>query len=307
MSAEAGRPRVICLLGPTAVGKTALAVALGERLGGEVVSADSRQIYRGVSIGSGAPSPEELARVPHHLVGFRDPRAAYSVAEFKAAAESALADIVARGRAPLLVAGTGMWLKALTAGWTLTQVPADPELRARLAGEPAAALHARLAQADPATAARLAPADHKRVVRALEVLTLTGQPLSSHLAQAGSTPVAFDYQLWGLRRARESLCARIEARVDAMLAAGWLDEVRALLAAGLTGGEPALEALGYRHLVAALRGALAFDEAVARTKQDTRRFAKRQMTWFRALPDVSWLDLDELGVEAAADRLVSRD
>jgi tRNA dimethylallyltransferase len=299
------RPPVLVLLGPTAVGKTAVAVELGERLDGEVVSADSRQIYRGTEIGSAAPTAEEQARVRHHLVGFLDPRVAYSVAEFRVAAEGAIGDIQARGRTPLVVAGTGLYLRALVEGWSLTGVPADPALRAALEAEAdrlgTAHLHERLAEVDPASAARIAPADRKRIIRALEVWRITGQPLSEHLATAGREPVPYDYHLFGLRREREALNQRIEQRVDAMLAAGWLDEVRALLAAGLTGGEPALEGLGYRHLVAALRGELPLDQAVALTKQDTRRFAKRQMTWFRAMPGIDWLDADTLSVALAAE------
>ncbi len=292
------RPRVLVLLGPTAVGKTAVSLALASRLDAEIIGADSRQIYRGVTIGSAAPTAEQLATVPHHLIGFLDPRVTYSVAEFVASAESAAHDILARGRTPLVVAGTGMYLKALVTGWSLTGVPANEAVRARLESELAevgsAALHRRLAELDPETADRLAPADAKRIVRALEVHEVSGRPLSEHHRESGTRPVPFDYKLVGLRREREALYARIEQRVDAMLADGWLDEVRGLLDAGLTGDEPAFEGLGYRALAAVVRGERELGEVVAGIKQDTRRFAKRQMTWFRALPEVEWLDLDML-------------
>jgi tRNA dimethylallyltransferase len=299
------------LLGPTGVGKTALAVEVCRRLGGEVVSADSRQIYRGLSIGSGAPTAAERSIAPHHLVGFLDPRQGWSVAEFVAAAEAAIADILARGRVPLVVAGTGLYLRALAEGWTLGGVPADAEVRARLESEPADVLHARLAAVDPISAVRLRPADHKRLVRALEVHAVTGETLSAWLARAGRRPVPYDYALIGLRRARAALYARIDARVEAMLAAGWLDEVRALLDDGLDATAPAMESLGYRRLVAVLRGettlevATAVAQATAGIQMDTRRFAKRQMTWFRAMGGVNWLEADEMSPEAAAEALIN--
>jgi tRNA dimethylallyltransferase len=294
---------VLCLLGPTAVGKTAVALGLCGRLGGEVVAADSRQIYRGLSIGSGAPTPAELAAAPHHLVGFLDPRETWSVAQFVAAAEAAIASIAARGRVPLVVAGTGLYLRALAEGWTLAGVPADAAVRARLEESATAELAARLAAVDPVTAARLAPTDRKRLVRALEVYEVSGEPLSARLAAAGRRPPAFRYRLVGLRRERAQLYARIEARVAAMLAAGWLDEVADLLAGGLTGDEPAFEGLGYRRLAGVLRGESDLAAATTLIQQDTRRFAKRQMTWFRAMSGVEWLDLDQVSAADAASRL----
>lgn len=286
------RPRVLALMGATAVGKTAVACALCERLGGEIVAADSRQVYRGLAIGSAAPTPEELARAPHHLVQCVDPGEPYTVAEFVPDAERLLAGIAARGRVPVLVVGTGMWLRALVEGWTLAEVPADPALRASLESLPGDELHARLAAVDPAAAERLCPADRKRLIRALEVFEQTGQPLSARHAAAGRRPVPFEYQLFGLRRPREQLYQRIEARIDAMLAAGWLDEVRGLLASGLTGAELSFEGLGYRQLAAHLRGELALAEAVDDIKRQTRRFAKRQMTWFRRFAGALWYDWD---------------
>ncbi|MBI5833455.1 MAG: tRNA (adenosine(37)-N6)-dimethylallyltransferase MiaA [Armatimonadetes bacterium] len=302
-----GRPRVLCLLGPTAVGKTAVAVALAPLLSAEYICADSRQIYRGLAVGSAAPTPAEQALAPHHLVGFLDPRAAYSVAEFVHAAESTAWDILRRGRTPVVVAGTGLYVKALVTGWSLTSVPANDVVRARLEAEAAEhggpTLHQRLAQVDPDTAARIAPADTKRVVRALEVFEVSGMPLSEHHRQSGTRPVPFDYRLVGLRRDRAALYARVEQRVDQMLAEGWLDEVRALLASGLTGGEPAFEGLGYRALAAVVRGEADLESATAGIKQDTRRFAKRQMTWYRAMPGIEWLDVDHLTPDATAARV----
>jgi len=295
------RPPVAVLLGPTAVGKTAVAIELCRRLGGEVVSADSRQVYRGFEIGSAAPTAAERAAVPHHLVGFLPPEAGFGAAEFREAAEACVADINARGRTPVVVAGTGFYLSTLVLGWSLTGVAADETVRERLSAETAATLHQRLVEVDPEAAARLQAGDKKRLVRALEVYELSGRTLSEHHRVAGSQPVPYHYRLFGLSRPREALYRRIEARVDQMLAAGWLDEVSALLAAGLTGVERAMEGLGYRRLLAVVRDGAPFDEVVALTKQDTRRFAKRQLTWFRRLPVEQWLDLadDEPPAETA--------
>ena len=296
----------MALLGPTGVGKTALAVDVCTRLGGEVVSADSRQIYQGLRIGSAAPSDEELAAAPHHLIGFLDPRRTWSVAEFVESAEAAIADILARGRVPLIVAGTGLYLRALCEGWTLGGVPADAELRARLEAEPSEVLHARLTAIDAASAERIPPADRKRLVRALEVHAVTGQAMSEYLGSSGTRPVAYDYRLIGLRRERAALYARIDARVEAMLAAGWLDEVRALLDAGLEPLAPAMESLGYRRLVGVLRGETSLAEATAGIQQDTRRFAKRQMTWWRGMKNVTWVDMGEAGREEKVGLVMNR-
>ncbi len=300
------RPPVAVLLGPTAVGKTAVAIELCRLLGGEVVSADSRQVYRGFEIGSAAPTAAERAAVPHHLVGFLPPEAAFGAAEFREAAEACLADIMSRGRTPVVVAGTGFYLSTLVLGWSLTGVAADQTVRERLAAETAEALYERLREVDPEAAARLQPGDKKRLVRALEVYEVSGRTLSEHHRVAGSQPVPYCYRLFGLNRGREELYRRIEARVDQMLAAGWPDEVAALLAAGLSGDELAMEGLGYRHLLAVVRDGAPLADAVALTKQDTRRFAKRQLTWFRRLPVEQWLDLaDDEPPAATAARLAA--
>lgn len=305
------RPPVLALLGPTASGKTAVAIELCRLLSGEIIAADSRQVYRGFRIGSAAPTDAELAAAPHHLVGFLDPRRRYSVAEFVASAEHAIAQVSARGLTPIVVAGTGMYLKALVTGWTLADTPPDPEIRAGLMAELEAvgseSLHARLAALDPAAAARISPRDAKRIVRALEVCQVTGRPLSEVHAQRGRRAVPFDYRLFALVRPREELYARIDARVHAQLTAGWLDEVRALLAAGLDGHEPAMESLGYRRLVAHLRGEISLEEAICLIQRDTRRFAKRQMTWWRSFDEVDWIHVEaDEAPSAIAARIAER-
>lgn len=303
---SAAKPPVPVFLGPTAVGKTEVALALCEQLGGEVIGADSRQVYRGLELGSAAPTAAERRRVPHHLVGFLEPTAQLTAAEFRDLAEAAIADILARGRTPLVVAGTGFYLSTLVYGWSLTGVAADEAVRRRLEQLGTEALYARLRDVDPAAAGRLAPADRKRVIRALEVFDLTGTTLSEHHRLAGTRPVPYDYHLFGLERGRAELYGRIERRVEDMVARGWPAEVESLQRSGLTGDERALEGLGYRRLLAALRGETTLAEAVALTKQDTRRFAKRQMTWFRKMAEATWIDVSGREAAEVAEDIAAR-
>lgn len=303
---SAARPAVAVLLGPTAVGKTEVALALCERLGGEVIGADSRQVYRGLELGSAAPTAADRRRVPHHLVGFLEPTAQLTAAEFRDLAEAAIAQILAGGRTPVVVAGTGFYLSTLVYGWSLTGVAGDEAVRQRLEPLGTEALYARLREVDPASAGRLAPADRKRVIRALEVYELTGTPLSEHHRLAGTRRVPYDYHLYGLERPRAELYQRIDRRVEDMVARGWLAEVELLQRSGLTGDERALEGLGYRRLLAALRGETTLAEAVTLTKQDTRRFAKRQMTWFRTMAEVTWIDVSGRKAAEVAEEIAAR-
>jgi tRNA dimethylallyltransferase len=282
-------PEALLLLGPTGSGKSALALALARDVPLEIVSVDSAQVYRGLDIGSAKPSAAERAAVPHHLIDLNDPAQPYSAADFVRDAQAAIAAIRARGRVPLLVGGTMLYAKALRDG--LSDLPsADAALRARLEDEASRsgwpALHARLAQLDPATAARLAPNDAQRIQRALEVHALTGVPLSElqRVQDAPRRPLALVALMPGDRAA---LHAALERRFDAMLAAGFLDEVRRLRARGdLHADLPALRSVGYRQAWAHLAGGTDFatfrDSAIAAT----RRLAKRQLTWLRGLaPD----------------------
>lgn len=283
---EAG-PRVTltAIVGPTAVGKTATAVALAARLGGEVVSADSRQVYRHMDIGTAKPTPAERAAAPHHLVDILDPDEEFSLATYQELALAAIADIVARGRAPLLVGGTGQYLAALLEGWQIPRVPPQPELRAALAREAAergaAALHGRLAAVDPAAAAQIPPGNVRRVVRALEVFAVTGRPIS---AQQTRVPPPYAVRTIWLARPRDELYARADARVGAMVAAGLADEVAGLLARGYGWGLPAMSSLGYIQLRPYLEGAATLAACVERLKFDTHSFIRRQGAWFRRLP-----------------------
>jgi len=285
--------RLLAIAGPTAVGKSALAVALAQILGGEIVSADSVQVYRGLDIGSAKPTPAQRQDIPHYLIDICDPDEQYNVARFQSDCDAAVAGVLARGRLPILVGGTGLYMRAALRAYVFTEAAHDPELRAALTAEAAAlgapALHARLAGRDPAAAARIHPADARRIVRALEVLAQTGRPISESQIQRQAPP-RYNYCLVALTREREALYQAIEARVDAMLAAGWLAEVDGLLRR-YPPGAPGLRALGYAELVQFRQGVLPWEEALARIKRNTRRFAKRQLSWLRAEPRIRWIDV----------------
>ena len=278
------------LVGPTAVGKTGVALDLASALGSEIVNADSMQVYRELDIGTAKPTLAERARVSHHLVDVADPEEPYDAARYTREGRETIALLHQRGVPPLVVGGTGLYIKALLAG-LFHQEEEVREVRLRLARELAdqglPALLARLQALDPATARRLAKGDTYRIVRALEVVEATGHPLSEAHAAHGFQDRPYDTLKLGLELPREELYRRIEARVDAMLAQGWLEEVRGLLPRYPPGIKP-LQALGYRHLVAHLEGRLSLAEATEQTKKETRRYAKRQLTWFRADPEVRW-------------------
>jgi tRNA dimethylallyltransferase len=289
------RPRAgaILLLGPTASGKSALAMALAQRLSLEIVSIDSAQVYRGLDIGAAKPDAAERARVPHHLIDIRDPAQPYSAAAFVRDAVAAIDSIASRGRVPLIVGGTMMYARALRQG--LADLPsADPAVRARLEEEAARlgwpALHARLQQVDPRTAQRLAPADRQRIGRALEIYESSGRPMSELLAPAAAPGVRLR-TIALMPGDRAELHRRIERRFDAMLEQGFLDEVRALRARGDLGPDlPALRSVGYRQAWEHLERGTAVAEFRAAALQATRQLAKRQMTWLRSMDDAVRID-----------------
>lgn len=283
-------PPLIAIVGATAVGKTAYAIDLAQRIGGAIVSADSRQVYRLMDIGTAKPSQAERAAVPHHLIDIVDPDEEFSLATYQELAYAAIAAITARGETPLLVGGTGQYLAAVLEGWQIPRVPPQPALRAALAQEAqehgAAALHARLAAVDAQAAARI-PADNlRRVIRALEVYLVTGQPIS---AQQTRHPPPYRIETRWLTRARAELYERIDARVDAMMAAGLLDELRLLRARGYSWELSAMSSLGYIQFRPYLEGQASLGECVQRLKYDTHAFARRQGAWFRRLPGlIEW-------------------
>ncbi|MBI3455108.1 MAG: tRNA (adenosine(37)-N6)-dimethylallyltransferase MiaA [Candidatus Rokubacteria bacterium] len=275
---------VAAIVGPTGVGKTALAVALAQEWPIEAVSVDSRQVYRRMDIGTGKPTPAEQRLLRHHLLDVVEPDERYDAARFARDAAAAIADIRARRRWPLLVGGTGLYLRALLRGLSPLP-PADlalrRQLRAQAAAEGPAALHKRLAELDPDAASRLHPRDLIRVTRALEVVMLTGQPLRAAWGKPRE-PAASPYRVLvvGLTMPRDALYARLDARADWMLAAGLLTEVEGLLATGFGPALPAMQGIGYRHLVPVITRGARLADAVRAMKRDTRRYAKRQWTWF---------------------------
>ena len=306
MSRTRVRTRVVCVVGPTASGKTALGLEVAEALGGEIVSADSRQVYRRLEIGTAKPSAAERARVRYHCLDLVDPEEAFDAARFRAAAAAAIADVERRRRVPVVVGGTGLYVRALLGGLCPAppRVPVLREALARIArAEGAPALHRRLGMLDPASAARIAPRDAVRSVRALEVALTTGRRLSEWQAAHGFRDAPYDALVIGLARPADELAARIEARARAMMAAGLLDEVRAL-GAWVPTDAPAFRAVGYREMLACATGELDVEAALAAMVRATRRFAKRQRTWFRAEAAVVWrhpeLDRTRIVTEAAA-------
>jgi tRNA dimethylallyltransferase len=292
---------LLAIVGPTAAGKTALAIALAQQLGGEIVSADSRQIYRYMDIGTAKPTVAERAAVLHHLIDMVDPDADFSLGLYQEQATAAIADIVGRGKLPLLVGGTGQYLAAVLQGWDVPRVVPQPELRAALEREAQAlgvvALHSRLAQVDPTAAAAIQPSNLRRVIRALEVYQVTGRPISEQ--QIRRAPPYHIRTLW-LTLPAPALYARIDARVDTMIAAGLVDEVRGLLARGYSWELPAMSGLGYREFQPYIEGVSTLDEAIQRLKYDTHAFARRQPNWFRRLPALEQLPADDPDLLARA-------
>jgi tRNA dimethylallyltransferase len=288
----------VCIMGPTCTGKTALALHLAERYPVEVVSVDSALVYRGMDVGTSKPSPAERAAVPHHLIDVCDPSEPYSAGRFRRDALECIARIRGRGRVPLLVGGTMLYLRALTHG--LAPLPeADAAVRARIDAEARRsgwpALHARLGEVDAAAAARIRPLDAQRIQRALEVWTLTGERLSDLQRRAEPAPLRLA-RFALLPVEREALYRRINARFDAMMAAGFLEEVQRLRDRGdLDADLPSLRAVGYRQLWQHLEGRATLEEAVEAARQATRNLAKRQLTWLRADPDISWIRALEAG------------
>ncbi len=285
--------RLLCVLGPTAVGKTEIAIKLVKRLNAEIISVDSRQIYRRMDIGTAKPTCEEQQAARHHLIDCIDISQPFSVADYQRLADAAITNIQNRGKQVLLVGGAGLYFRAVVDG--LFEGPgADASLRKRLAGEAAQhgtdVLHERLRACDPESAARIHPNNIVRVIRALEVYELTGTPMSELQRQWHPEKQRYPFIAFCLTMPRALLYRRIEQRVDIMLANGLIAEVESLLAAGYARDTVALQSFGYRELIAYLDGECAYIEAVTQLKQNTRRFAKRQLTWFRKDPRLEWID-----------------
>lgn len=297
MSPATPHPHRAVILGATAGGKSEIALHLAERVGGEIVGADSRQIYRGLEIGTAAPSEADRARAPHHMAAFLPPSATYSAGRYARDARGVIEGVEARGGTAIVVGGSGLYLRALLEGLFAgpeRDESVRAELHARLEAEGLDALRAELARVDPEALAKIFPGDSVRVIRALEVYRLTGKPISALRRERRNEPVPA--RRFGIRWSRQALAGRIEERIRQQLRDGFLDQARALLEAGLAPDAPGLHTLGYRELLAHLRGEATLEEAIATIALRTRQLAKRQETWFRRTPDVRWFDL-----ESAAD------
>jgi len=297
------KPKALCVAGPTASGKSALGMALARKLSGEIVCMDSMQVYRRMDIGTAKPTPGERAKIPHHLVDIREPDETYAVAQYAEDAKRVIEDITGRGKLPILVGGTGFYLRALTHGLNLGGVPSDPKLRQRLKASAADAdgkkrLHDRLKAVDPETAARLHANDIARVSRALEVYELTGVPLSKQEQKAFDSP--FDFCVIGTAMDRAALYRRIDARVDRMMEDGLQNEVQALLKEGVSPRAQAMQGIGYKELVPVLTADYPLENAVFDIKRNSRHYAKRQLTWFRRDEGVHWLDMADANAHGKA-------
>ncbi len=293
---EPEAPVLVIVLGPTAVGKSRVAVDLALRFGGEVISGDSIQVYRGFDIGTDKTGPEARRGVPHHLIDIVGPEIQYTAADFVRDALDAARGIASRGRLPIVAGGTGLYIKALVDG--LFPGPGrDPAVRAALEAEAAEkgldTLFRRLEAIDPDYAKKVRSRDRVRIVRALEVHITTGRPISEHFRETRSPVIGRTVVLLGLKLERETLCRRIDERVERMFARSLVDEVRGLLERGVPETAPPFKALGYSHVLRHIRGEIGLEEAVALTQTDTRQYAKRQMTWFRKMTGVVWFSPDD--------------
>ena len=293
------KPTLILIIGPTAVGKTEVAIQLAERLDGEIVSADSRLFYRGMDIGTAKPTPEELRRVPHHLIDIADPDEILSLAIFQQKARTVMADIHTRKKIPFLVGGTGQYVRAVTQGWSPPEVEPDAKLRMELDKIKEARgvywLHDKLRNLDPKAAEKIDARNFRRTIRAIEVILTTGRKFSEQRGQ-GESP--YDLITIGLTRPRPELYERVDRRIDQMFKNGFLEEVKGLLAKGYSPSLPTMSAIGYRECVRVIRGELTEEQARAEIRRTTRVFVRRQANWFKESdPHIHWFRVEEGVVE----------
>lgn len=293
---------LIILTGPTAVGKTALSIALAKAVNGEMISADSMQVYKGMDIGTAKVTKAEMAGIPHHLIDILEPDEDFHVVEFQRLAKEALRDIHARGKLPILVGGTGFYIQALLYDIDFSENDADTGYREQLEelakAQGVEALHDMLRRVDPEAAAQIHANNKKRVIRALEYYEKTGEQISKHNAEQHAKSSPYRYAYFVLNDDRQRLYKRIEQRIDEMMAAGLVDEVKRLRDSGCKRGMVSMEGLGYKEILAYLDGECTLEEAVYVLKRDTRHFAKRQLTWFKRERDVIWLNRAEYGDDA---------
>ncbi|WP_274650641.1 tRNA (adenosine(37)-N6)-dimethylallyltransferase MiaA [Paenibacillus humicola] len=299
MSAElgtTGKPRLLVLVGPTAAGKTRISLDIAKAWNAEIISGDSMQVYRGMDIGTAKIRPEERQGVPHHLIDICEPDHPFSAAEFQRLCTGLIAEITARGKLPFIVGGTGLYVESVAYGYDFAEGGSDEAYRSELREYAlrcgTEALHAKLREVDPATAERLHPNDQRRIIRALEIRHLTGVTLSEQLAgQKRVSP--YELCIVGLNMERAKLYERINERVDAMIAEGLVDEVKRLLDAGVPADSVSMQGLGYKEIALCIRDRIPLAEAVELLKRNTRRFAKRQLSWFRRMEDIAWVEASE--------------
>ena len=288
------------IFGPTAVGKTQLAIELAKNINGEIISADSMQVYRGLDIGTAKPTLAERQGIPHHLIDIRNPDEEWTVSDF--IEESKKAEVISKknGKTPIIVGGTGLYLWSLLEGFAFPITPADKEVRARLEKELTPTLYSQLSSVDPAAASKIHANDRKRLIRALEVFEVTGKPISGlqklRLEEPRRSVAGSEYLLIGLNLERADLYARINARVDSMLAKGLIEEVKGLLAKGCTKDLRSMQALGYKEAIEYLAGHWTKGQMTEELETRTRNFARRQLTWFRRFKDVHWLEANSLSL-----------
>ena len=285
------KPKIVAIVGPTASGKSFLAMQLARRFKGEIISADSVQVYRGLTIGTAKPSPEQRRQIPHHLIDILAPDQNYNAASFRQQAGAIIRELHKRQIPVMVVGGTGLYLKVLTRG-LFHGPPSDPKLRLtlhkRAATEGSNGLHQELQRLDSEAASKIHPRDTLRIVRAMEVFYQINRPISEFQREHGFQEKPYEVFKVGLTCAKEELYRRIEGRTDEMIRMGWVEEVRALLNQGYPPGLKTLQSLGYKHIVSYLKGKMALQEAISLIKRDTRRYAKRQLTWFKADPEINW-------------------
>ena len=295
------KPRILGFVGATASGKTSLSLSVAQHIPSEIICMDSMQIYRNMDIGTAKPTHEEQSIAPHHMIDIVDPKDPYSVAEYVDTARKVIADVLSRGNTPILVGGTGLYLQGLTMPMNYGGLPSDPAIRQQLTEELSLigpdALHDKLAQVDPASAARLHPNDTRRVIRAIEIYQLTGIPMSEHKTPTDADS-PYDFTLYAIDWPRHILHERINQRVDTMMQDGLLDEVRSLVASGVSAQAQSMQGLGYKELLPVINDSLPLTDAVEQIKTGTRNYARRQLIWFRRDKRIQWLSSDELSTAA---------
>ncbi|MBE0446707.1 MAG: tRNA (adenosine(37)-N6)-dimethylallyltransferase MiaA [Actinobacteria bacterium] len=306
---DISKTKLVAIVGPTGVGKSDVAIELATQIGGEVISADSMQVYKGMDIGTAKVTPDEIGGVPHHLIDIIDPAEPFSVAEYQKMARQTIDKITMRGKIPVLVGGTGLYIRAtidkleFPAGDISSEVRKRLEQRARDEGP--AELYKELVEKDPAAAGIVHPNNTRRIIRALEVIELTGRPFSDVHRSWKERKSIYNLAMFGLIMDREKLRKRINQRVDLMIEAGLLDEVKALVSAGYEGFLTSQQAIGYKELIGYLKGEISLEEATDAIKAYTRQYAKRQLTWFRADPRVKWIDVTDKSVDAVVEEILT--